>query len=68
MKTYEVTIRATITKTYTVEATDDNEALNTGHQIFSVELDEAPEHYEQETIDLFEVIAADEGSSNELRQ
>lgn len=64
MTTYEVTIRATVTKTYTVEAADDNEALNTGHEIFSLEQDEAPEHYEQETIDVLEVIATDESRSN----
>jgi hypothetical protein len=55
MKTYEVTIRATVLKTYTVQAHDDNEALNTGHEIFSVETDEAPERYEQETVDVTEV-------------
>lgn len=58
MKTYEVTIRATITKTYKVQAEDDNEALNIGHEVFSVECDETPEHYEQETIEVFEITAA----------
>lgn len=57
MKTYEVTIRATIIKTYKVQAEDDNEALNIGHEVFSVERDETPEHYEQETIDVFEITA-----------
>jgi len=55
MKTYEVTIRATIVKTYTIEAQNEDEALATGHDIFSVETDEAPEHYEQDTVDVSEV-------------
>lgn len=55
MKTYEVTIKATIVKTYTVQAPDENEALNLGHEVFSVETDEAPEHYEQDTVDVTEV-------------
>jgi len=58
MKTYEVTIRAVIVKTYTVEAPDENEALNIGHEVFSTETDEAPERYEQETVDVAEVTPA----------
>jgi hypothetical protein len=38
-----------------VQAPDENEALNLGHEIFSVENDEAPEHYEQDTVDVTEV-------------
>lgn len=57
MKTYEVTIRATVVKTYTVEAADDNEALNIGHEVFSVLNDDAPERYDQETVDVVEVSA-----------
>lgn len=56
MKTYEVTIRAVIVKTYTIEAMDENEAMSIGHEVFSTEPDEAPERYEQETIDVSEVI------------
>jgi hypothetical protein len=55
MKTYEVTIKATIIKTYTIEAENEAEALATGNDIFSVEPDEAPEHYEQEFVDVSEV-------------
>jgi hypothetical protein len=55
MKTYAVTIKAIIVKTYTVQAPDENEALNLGHEVFSVDTDEAPEHYEQETVDVTEV-------------
>jgi hypothetical protein len=58
MKTYEVTIRATIVKTYIIEAQNKDEAFATGHDIFSVEIDEADErHYEQETVDISEVTA-----------
>jgi len=55
MKKYEVTIKATITKTYTIEAENEAEALATGNDVFSVETDEAPEHYEQELVDVSEV-------------
>ena len=55
MKTYEVTIKATIVKTYTIEAESQAEALATGNDVFSVECDEAPEHYEQEIMDVTEV-------------
>jgi hypothetical protein len=55
MKKYEVTIKATITKTYTIEAPDDLEAMNIGYEVFSVETDEVPEHYEQELVDVSEV-------------
>ncbi len=55
MKTYEVTIKATIIKTYTIEAESEAEALATGNDVFSVESDEAPEHYEQDVVDVSEV-------------
>jgi hypothetical protein len=63
MKTYEVTIKATIIKTYTIEAENEAEALATGNDVFSVETDEAPEHYEQEIIDVCEQFATDETRS-----
>jgi hypothetical protein len=57
MKTYEVTIKAIIVKTYTIEAESEAEALATANDVFSVENDEAPEHYEQDTVDVTEVTA-----------
>jgi hypothetical protein len=55
MKYYEVTIKATIVKTYTIEAESEAKALATANDVFSVENDEAPEHYEQDTVDVTEV-------------
>jgi hypothetical protein len=55
MKKYEVTIKAIIIKTYTIEAESEAEALATGNDLFSVENDEAPEHYEQNVVDVSEV-------------
>jgi hypothetical protein len=63
MKTYEVTIKATIIKTYTIEAESEAEAVATGNDIFSVEPDEAPERYEQEMINVCEQFATDESRS-----
>lgn len=55
MKTYEVTIKAIIIKTYTIEAESEAEATEIGNEVFSVETDEAPEQYEQDIIDVSEV-------------
>ena len=53
MQTYEITIRATITKTYTVEADDAATAEAVAHEIFVVTNEpDVPENYEQETIDV----------------
>ena len=50
MKTYEVTIRAVITKTYTVDGETEDEAIETAHSIFSVANETGvPEDYEQDT-------------------
>tara|TARA_R110002012_G_scaffold64687_6_gene169971 strand:- start:1319 stop:1492 length:174 start_codon:yes stop_codon:yes gene_type:complete len=49
MKTYEVTIRATITKTLFVEAKDSKSAAEEAHETFSV-LNDGPEYYTQETV------------------
>ena len=56
MKTYAVTITATVTKTYTVEAASKDEALSLAHESFSVLPDDAPERYEQD-IDSVEEVA-----------
>ena len=50
MKEYHVTIRATVTKTLTVEAANVDEAEETAHQEFSILNDDSPEKYEQETL------------------
>lgn len=48
---YEITIQAIVTKTYTVEADDEDAAIEEAHQIFTVLSDDAPENYEQDVIE-----------------
>ena len=55
MKTYEVTIRATITKTYKVEAKNANKAVEEAHEIFSVLNDDTDENYEQDLLSVEEL-------------
>jgi hypothetical protein len=55
MKTYDVTIQATITKTHSVEAETKDEAVEQAHEIFSVLNDDTPENYKEETLDIVEV-------------
>ena len=55
MKTYEVTILARVTKTYTVEADSEDLAYELAHEQFSVLNDDVPERYEEETLDIREV-------------
>lgn len=55
MKTYDVTIRAIITKTYRVDAETADKAVEEVHQIFSVLNDDVDENYDQETLDIDEV-------------
>jgi hypothetical protein len=57
MKTYDVTIRATIYKTIRVEAENENDAYVEAHEVFSVMPDDS-ERYEEETMDIEEVEAA----------
>lgn len=54
MKTYDVTIRATIYKTIRVEAENENDAYVEAHEVFSVMPDDS-ERYEEETMDIEEV-------------
>lgn len=56
MKTYDVTIRATITKTIRVEAENEDDAYVEAHEQFSV-LPDGEERYEQEATDIEEVAA-----------
>jgi hypothetical protein len=59
MKTYEVTIKATIYKTITVEAANEDDAYEAAHEQFSVLPEPGVlERYEQETMDIEEVEAA----------
>jgi len=54
MKTYDVTIRATVTKT--IRVTEDNEgiAIAMAHSLFTTECD-GDEYYEETTLDVTEV-------------
>ena len=55
MKTYAITVRATVTKTYEIEAESRDEAVETAHEIFSTSSDGVDEDYQQETLDVEEV-------------
>lgn len=55
MKTYKVTIRAIIFKTYTVEAEDENIAGTLANERFSVNSDEIEEDYDQDVTNVEEV-------------
>ena len=50
MNTYEVTIRATLTKTRCVEAEDIASAEDAAHETFTWRNDGLPEEYDQETL------------------
>jgi len=52
---YRVTIRTTITKTYEVNASSQEEAEEEAHQIFSVLCDDVDEDYDQETLSVEKV-------------
>ena len=52
MKTYEVTIRATITKTYIEVANTEQEAIDQAQESFSVLEDGTDENYDQEILDV----------------
>ena len=54
MKTYNITIRATVTKTLQVQADSRAEAIETANDAFDVAEDHNDENYEQETIDITE--------------
>lgn len=57
MKTYDVTIRATVHKTLRVEARDEDEAYEVAHGDFDVTCVDDREKYEEETMDIQEVAA-----------
>ena len=52
MKTYNVTIQATLTKTIEVYAGLEDEAIETAHESFSLACDGMPERYEQELVSI----------------
>jgi len=54
MKTYEVTIRAVVTKTYEVRAVDEESAEALANDMFTVSC-EGPEKYEQDTLGVEEI-------------
>jgi hypothetical protein len=55
MPKFEVTIRVQITKTYTVDADDADQAIETANDVFSVLDDEAEDDYTQETLYIIEL-------------
>lgn len=55
MKTFDVTIRATIWKTIRVEAKNEDEADEEAHNRFHPALDYTEERYEEETMRVEEV-------------
>jgi len=56
MTEFDVTIRAIVTKTHRIEAETEDEAVEIAHQIFSVNNDDTPEDYEQDTVSCNEVV------------
>lgn len=57
MKTYEVTIRATVTKTYEVRAVNEESAEDLANDMFVVSYEGGvPERYAQDTLDIEELV------------
>ena len=55
MKQSEVEVRATITKTYTIDAEDPQSAAEIASEIFSVLEDGTPEDYQEEQLSIKEI-------------
>lgn len=55
MKQYDVQIEAIVTKTIRVNAVDEDAAYDLAHEIFTVANDDHEEHYEQNTLNIWEV-------------
>jgi hypothetical protein len=55
MRTYRVTIRATVTKTLTVKAENEDDAYVAAHEEFSVLNTGDDEDYDEETLEVKEV-------------
>jgi dTDP-D-glucose 4,6-dehydratase len=63
---YDITIQATITKTYTIEAEDEDTAIQIANESFDVlEEDHTYENYEQDTL---EVCLSDDQEAELTRQ
>lgn len=60
MKTYEVTIQATVRKTITVEAEDEQQAVDFAHEEFTVASTDEAESYNEEYLDIKEVTNANQ--------
>jgi hypothetical protein len=56
MNTYEVFIKATITKSIVVDAINKDEAEEQAHEMFSVLNDDYDEQYDQQTIGEAELV------------
>ena len=54
MRSYNITIRATVTKTLRVEAETRDDAIEMANEEFSVENDHNDENYEQDLLDITE--------------
>ena len=57
MKTYDVTIQATVTKIIRVEADNEDDAFLEAQEEFDVFVDGGVERYEEETLSVEEVTA-----------
>ena len=54
MKTYRITIRATVTKTIRVQADNEQDAIELANEEFDVANDHNDENYEQDMLDITE--------------
>ena len=64
MTEYNVTIRATVTKTLNIVAISEDDAAATASDLFTTECEGPNEDYRQDVLDVSEVIATDESRSN----
>jgi hypothetical protein len=57
-KTYDVVIEAIVRKTIRVNAIDENAASDLAHEMFTVDLDDTEDSYEENTLDIHGVTMA----------
>jgi hypothetical protein len=55
MKSYDITIKATVTKTMRIKASNEEKAIETANETFSVLTDEYSEDYEQDIVEVKEI-------------
>jgi len=55
MKIYNVTIRATITKTLRIEAENEDDAVERAYEDFTVVCDGVEERYSQDVVDVADI-------------